>query len=235
MLNLGTKYFDDKNHQNLKGYRLHTIIPKGKGFVVVGVDVKKVNQGKNKPVLEINSISTVFGKDGGITGFEEEIYRSENINPQQAALLERPNSSQYPSVGDFSGKDTKNFATDKKMLQTAQNRSGKPQSAPTSRATLPYSRKWARKTLPFPPPKPSARQREGGRKTPHPRNHNRGHKHHNPPQPRRAATPMQRQRVVTQQQKKAGHIAQPFLLYESSFDIWLLSKPPLFVPWVSGG
>lgn len=115
-MNLGTKYFDDKNHQNLKGYRLYTIIPKGKGFVVVGVDVKKVNQGKNKPVLEINSISTVFGKDGGITGFEEEIYRSENINPQQAALLERPNSSQYPSVGDFSGKDTKNFATDKKNV-----------------------------------------------------------------------------------------------------------------------
>ncbi len=111
-----TKYFDDKNHQNLKGYRLYTIIPKGKGFVVVGVDVKKVNQGKNKPVLEINSISTVFGKDGGITGFEEEIYRSENINPQQAALLERPNSSQYPSVGDFSGKDTKNSETDQKNI-----------------------------------------------------------------------------------------------------------------------
>ena len=44
-------------------------------------------------MLEINSISTVFGKDGAITDFEEEIYRSENINPQEKAPAETPMES----------------------------------------------------------------------------------------------------------------------------------------------
>ena len=92
-----TKYFEDKEHTKQRGYRIYTVIPKGDGFVVVGVDVKKVNQGKGKPILEINSISTVFGKDGAITELEEEIYRSEKRTPEQQSLLERPNSSQYPA------------------------------------------------------------------------------------------------------------------------------------------
>ena len=32
-------------------------------------------------------------------------YRDEKTNPQQAALLKRPNSSQYPSIGDSECKD----------------------------------------------------------------------------------------------------------------------------------
>lgn len=81
------------------------------GVSVVDAYVKKVNQGKGKPILEINSISTVFGKDDAITDFEEEIYRSENINPQQAALLDKPNSRQYPTIEDSSGKGTTNNST----------------------------------------------------------------------------------------------------------------------------
>ena len=104
-----TKYYIDKERQQQRGFRLYTDIPKGKGFIVVGVDVKSVNQGKGKPVLLINSISTIFGKDGKIAGVEEEIYRSKKINPQQAALLERPNSSQYPFVGDSDCKDNNIF------------------------------------------------------------------------------------------------------------------------------
>ena len=68
---------------------------------MVGVDVKVA--GRN---LLVNSITTVFGKTGRITEFEVEIYRNEKINPQQAALLKRPNSSQYPSIGDSDRKNT---------------------------------------------------------------------------------------------------------------------------------
>ena len=76
-------------------------------FIVVGVDVKKVNLGADKPVLLINAISTVFGKEGKLAGCEDEIYRSEKLNPQQASLLERPASSRYPLARDSGCKYTK--------------------------------------------------------------------------------------------------------------------------------
>lgn len=102
-----TKYYNDVHHKNLKGFRIYTIIPKGVGYIVVGVDVKRVNQGKNKPMLVINAITTVFGKEGKITECEVEIYRDEKTNPRQASLLERPNSSQYPFTEDSNCKNTK--------------------------------------------------------------------------------------------------------------------------------
>jgi len=104
-----TKYFKDRNRQNQRGYRIYTNISKGNGYIVIGVDVKSVNQGKGRSALFINSITTIFRKDGNITELEEEIYRSNNINPQQASLLERPNSSQYPLARDFNCKDINNF------------------------------------------------------------------------------------------------------------------------------
>ena len=73
-----TKYYSDKNHQRHRGFRLYTDISKGNGYIVIGVDVKSVNQGKGN-------------------------------NPQQASLLERPNSSQYPFVGDSDCKDNTIF------------------------------------------------------------------------------------------------------------------------------
>lgn len=81
-----TKYGDD-------GFRIYTEIQVGDGFVVVGAEVK--NAGRN---VEVNSISTVFAKDGKITNKEDIIYESETITPQQKSLLERPNSSQYPTA-----------------------------------------------------------------------------------------------------------------------------------------
>lgn len=117
-----TKYYSDKEHQKQKGYRIYTAIPKGDGFVVVGVDVKRVNQGKDKPVLEINSISTVFGKDGAITELEEEIYRSDAITPEQQSLLERPNPSQYPAEREQSRrKDSNNSAEKQENEQKTSN------------------------------------------------------------------------------------------------------------------
>ena len=47
-------------------FRLYVnIVHEGK-FVAVGVDVKKINQGKNLPMLEINAIKTVFAHNGSI-------------------------------------------------------------------------------------------------------------------------------------------------------------------------
>ena len=104
-----SKYYADKEHNRQRGFRIYTDIQKGNGYIVIGVDIKKVNQGKGKSVLLINSISTIFGKDGKLAQVEEEVYRRRKINPQQAALLERPNSSQYPFVGDSDCKDNKTF------------------------------------------------------------------------------------------------------------------------------
>ena len=99
-----TKYYTNRSRQCQRGYRIYTNIPKSNGYIVLGVDLKRINQGKGKPFRLINSITTIFGKDGNITEFEEIIYRSEKINPRQASLLERPNSSQYPLAEDFNCK-----------------------------------------------------------------------------------------------------------------------------------
>ena len=99
-----TEYYKEKEHRQKRGYRLYTSISANDGFVVAGIDVKIA--GHN---LLVNSISTVFAKKGQVTALEKEIFRDNKNNPQQAALLKRPNSSQYPSVGDSDGKNTTNF------------------------------------------------------------------------------------------------------------------------------
>ena len=96
-----TEYYKEKEHKQKRGYRLYTSISVNDGVVVAGIDVKIA--GRN---LLVNSISTVFAKKGQVTAFEKEIYRNTKNNPQQAALLKRPNSSQYPSIGDSDCKDT---------------------------------------------------------------------------------------------------------------------------------
>ena len=76
------------------GYRLYTTMKNDKGetIIVVGVDVK--NTGRN---LEVNSISTIFGRrgDAKITQKEEVLYTDEKIAPEQRSLLGQPNSDQY--------------------------------------------------------------------------------------------------------------------------------------------
>lgn len=82
-----TKYYYDDTHSRMKGYRIYTVIPVGIGYVVVGVDVKNMARG-----IDVNSLSTVFARNGGITQKEEVIYKAKNITPQQDALLIKPNS-----------------------------------------------------------------------------------------------------------------------------------------------
>lgn len=108
-----TRYGDKGN-----GYRIYTSIKVGDGYVVVGVDVK--NAGRN---LEVNAISTVFARDKQMTQKEVEVYRSENITPEQAALLEKPNSSRYQPDQELSeGKDSEKSDTNQENEQKSLSR-----------------------------------------------------------------------------------------------------------------
>ena len=77
--------------------------------VAVGIDVKRINQGKNKPMLEVNSIKTVFGHKDKITDNQEIVTYDEKMTPEQEALLRDLDYREYPSIQELSGsKDTKN-------------------------------------------------------------------------------------------------------------------------------
>ncbi len=87
------------------GYRLYTTMKNDKGeTIVVGVDVK--NAGRD---MEVNAISTIFGRrsDATKTQKEEVLYMDENITPEQRSLLGQPNSDQYTGVRE------RNVSTDK--------------------------------------------------------------------------------------------------------------------------
>ena len=95
-------------------YRLYTSIKVGNKFAVVGIDVVKTNQGKDKPILEVNRIKTVFGRDRYVMENGEKILAyDERMTPEQEALLRGHNFREYPSVQELSsvGKDTKNIDT----------------------------------------------------------------------------------------------------------------------------
>ncbi|MGN0007271.1 MAG: hypothetical protein ACI35T_04170 [Alistipes sp.] len=99
-----------KDEEN--AYRLYTTLQIKSGeFVVVGVDVKNVGRD-----IEVNAISTAFGRRGNakLPNNEEVIYKSEEITPEQSALLERPNFAQYPTEKELS-KDKDNALSSKKQ------------------------------------------------------------------------------------------------------------------------
>ena len=88
-----------------KGYRLYTTMKNEKGeTIVVGVDVKNVGRD-----MEVNAISTIFGRRGDAkkTQKEDVLYTAENITPEQRSLLGQPNSDQYTGVRE------RNVSTDK--------------------------------------------------------------------------------------------------------------------------
>ena len=79
-----------------KGYRLYTTMKNENGeTIVVGVDVKNVGRD-----IEVNAISTIFGRRGDAkkTQKEDVLYTAENITPEQRSLLGQPNSDQYTGV-----------------------------------------------------------------------------------------------------------------------------------------
>lgn len=88
-----------------KGYRLYTTMKNENGeTLVVGVDVKNVGRD-----MEVNAISTIFGRRGDAkkTQKEDVLYTAENITPEQRSLLGQPNSDQYTGVRE------RNVSTDK--------------------------------------------------------------------------------------------------------------------------
>ena len=83
-----------------ESYRIYTTLQTESGeYIVVGADVK--NAGRE---IEVNSISTVFGRrnNANLSKNEEVIYRSKEITPDQSSLLKRPNFAQYPTEEELS-------------------------------------------------------------------------------------------------------------------------------------
>lgn len=92
-----TQYGDKSNK-----YRIYTSIKVGNRYVIVGVDVIKSNQGKDKPMIEINSIRTVFAAKR-ISDNETLVCYNNAITPEQEALLNGRNFRQYPTIQELSG------------------------------------------------------------------------------------------------------------------------------------
>ena len=83
-------------------FRLYVNINHNGKPVAVGIDVKRINQGKGKPQLDVNSIKTVFAHHGEIGGTEVLVTYDENITPQQQALLRGLNFHEYPTIQELS-------------------------------------------------------------------------------------------------------------------------------------
>ena len=107
-------------------FRLYTSVKVGNKFAVVGIDVVKTNQGKDKPLLDVNRIKTVFGRDRYVMDNGEKILAyDEKMTPEQEALLRGHNFREYPSIQELSsgGKDTKNNDTlQENQQENAENR-----------------------------------------------------------------------------------------------------------------
>ena len=91
-----TQYGDKSNK-----FRIYTSIKIGNRYVIVGVDVIKSNQGKDKPMIEINSIRTVFAAKR-ISDSETLVCYDNAITPEQEALLDGRNFRQYPTIQELS-------------------------------------------------------------------------------------------------------------------------------------
>ena len=83
-------------------FRLYVNINHNGKPVAVGIDVKRVNQGKEKPQLDVNSVKTVFAHHGEIGGSEVLVAYDEKITPQQQALLRGLNFHEYPTIQELS-------------------------------------------------------------------------------------------------------------------------------------
>ena len=90
-------------------FRLYTTIKVGDKFAVVGVDVVRVNQGRGVPMLELNRIKTVFGRDRYVVENGERILAwDKNITPEQEALLRGHNYREYPTIQELSAANIRN-------------------------------------------------------------------------------------------------------------------------------
>lgn len=96
-------------------FRLYVNINHNGKPVAVGIDVKRINQGKGKPQLDVNSIKTVFAHHGEIGGTEVLVTYDENITPQQQALLRGLNFHEYPTIQELSAANVDNSSETSKQ------------------------------------------------------------------------------------------------------------------------
>ena len=89
-------------------FRLYVNINHDGKPVAVGVDVKRVNKGKNKPQLEVNSIKTIFAHHGEIGGLEVLVTYDKKITPKQQELLRGLNFHEYPTIQELSAAKIRN-------------------------------------------------------------------------------------------------------------------------------
>ncbi|MGN0236829.1 MAG: hypothetical protein ACI4AK_01890, partial [Lepagella sp.] len=95
---LVTKYKGAKDR-----FRLYVNLLHEGSFVTVGVDVKRINQGRHQPILEVNSIKTIFAKGTKKVADDEIVVAyDENITPEQEALLRGRNFREYPTIQELS-------------------------------------------------------------------------------------------------------------------------------------
>ena len=83
-------------------FRLYVDIKHNDKYIAVGVDVKRINAGRYKPMLSINSIKTLFAHHGEIGGSEELVTYDEKITLEQQALLRGLNFHEYPTIQELS-------------------------------------------------------------------------------------------------------------------------------------
>ena len=101
-----TTYGDNKDK-----FRLYTTVKVGNKFAVVGIDVVRKNMGKNIPMLELNRIKTVFGRDRYVMENGEKILAwNKNITPEQEAVLRGHNFRIYPTIQELSGAKIENYS-----------------------------------------------------------------------------------------------------------------------------
>ena len=96
-------------------FRLYVNINHNGKPVAVGIDVKRVNQGKEKPQLDVNSVKTVFAHHGEIGGSEVLVAYDEKITPQQQALLRGLNFHEYPTIQELSAANVGNSSETSKQ------------------------------------------------------------------------------------------------------------------------
>ena len=94
-----TKYGKD-------GFRIYSYIKSDNGKnIVIGIDVKKINQGKRKPLIEVNSVRTAFENNGVVSPNEELIGYDKKITPVEKALLKGLNYQAYPTLQELNSAD----------------------------------------------------------------------------------------------------------------------------------
>lgn len=121
---LVTQYKGEKDR-----FRLYVNIKHNGNYVAVGVDVKRVNQGKGKPMLEVNSIKTVFGHHGALSPDEKILAVDEKRTPEQEAFLHGLNSREYPTIQELEGKGSEKPENDQTKGEKVAEKKNRSQAA----------------------------------------------------------------------------------------------------------